>query len=81
MFLETMIQNNDDADPSQEDLTTWASTYGLTMPVLSDVGEGVVYSFASGSIGLPYTVLIDRGEVVSIVGTASTSDMDTLLAP
>lgn len=79
MYLSVLIENLDSQVPSQEDLTAWATTYGLTMPVLSDAEE-VVYDFASGSIGLPYTVLLDRGEVVSNVGSASFADMDELLA-
>lgn len=80
MFLEVMIENNDSETPSVDDLAEWAGTYGLTMPVLADEGETVVYSFATGgSIGLPYTVLLDRGEVVESVGSATTSDMDQLL--
>lgn len=79
MFLEIMIENNESEIPSVEDLGEWAGTYGLTMPVLSDA-ESVVYQFATGgSIGLPYTVLLDRGAVVESVGTASVGDMDSLL--
>ena len=80
MFWEVMIENNESVTPSVEELGEWADTYGLTMPVLADEGEQMLYSFATGSIGLPYTVLIDRGMVVTSVGSASVSEMDELLA-
>jgi len=80
MFLEIIIENNDSESPSVDDLTEWADTYGLTMPVLADAGSSVLYTYASGSIGLPYTVLLDRGVVVESVGSASVGEMDDLLA-
>ncbi len=79
MFLEIMIENNDSVTPSVDELGEWADTYGLTMPVLADQDEAVMYTYASGSIGLPYTVLLDRGVVVESVGSASVGDMDGLL--
>lgn len=79
MFLEIIIENNEEEIPSVEDLGEWAGTYGLTMPVLADA-ESVVYQFTTGgSFGLPYTVLLDRGAVVESVGSASVGDMDSLL--
>lgn len=80
MFLEVIIENNESEVPSVEDLGEWAGTYGLTMPVLADANS-VLYDFATGgSVGLPYTVLLDRGAVVDSVATASVGDMDELLA-
>lgn len=79
MFLEIMTENNDGDVPSTADLTEWATTYGLTMPVLAD-SEGVMWQFAtSGSVGYPYTILLDRGVVVESVGTANVGEMDDLL--
>lgn len=80
MFLEVIIENNDNQVPSVDDLNTWADTYGLSMPVLADE-QSIVYQFATGgSIGLPYTVLLDRGMVVQDgIGSASVSQMDNLL--
>lgn len=80
MFLEIIIENNDSESPSVDELGEWADTYGLTMPVLADAGSSVLYTYASGSIGLPYTVLLDRGVVVESVGSASVGEMDDLLA-
>ncbi len=79
MFWEVIIENNDSAAPSVEDLGEWADSYGLTMPVLAD--GGMISSFVSGSYGLPYTMVIDRGMVIDEnIGTASVSQMDELLA-
>lgn len=81
MFWEVIIENNDSVPPSVEDLQSWADEYGMTMPVLADTGP-MLSAFASGGgVGLPYTVLIDRGMVVDSVGSASISQMDELLAP
>lgn len=80
MFLEIIIEDQDGGEADLTELQSWADTYGLTMPVLSDPGSSVLYSFASGSIGLPFTVLIDRGVVVADANYPSTGDMDALLA-
>ena len=79
MFLEIIIENEESQPASLEEIQEWADTYSMTMPVLSDANSTVLYTFASGSIGLPYTVLLDRGVVVESVGSASVSQMDELL--
>lgn len=80
MFLEIIIQNNDSADATLEDLQEWQQEFNMTMPVLSDTGSSVWGTYASGGGSLPYTVLLDRGVVVQEgVGTASISQMDELL--
>lgn len=80
MFLEIMIENLDYETPSQDELVEWRDNYGLGMPVLADAGESVMYSFAAGmsSVGLPFTVVLDRGLVVDKIN-GSVSDMDQLL--
>jgi|GEM_PF-1878984 len=80
MFLEIIIEDEEGNAPDQDDLVSWSETHGLTMPVLGDANSTVLYTYASGSIGLPYTVLLDRGVVVESVGSASVSQMDELLA-
>ena len=81
MFWEVIIENNESVTPSVEELGEWADTYGMTMPVLADDGSAMLYSYASGSVGLPYTMVIDRGMVIDgNVGTAPVSQMDDLLA-
>jgi len=78
MLLEVMIENTDYETPTVDELGSWADNYGLTMPVLSDDGESVLYSYATGSIGLPFTVLLDRGVVVDEVNSSEGS-IDGLL--
>ena len=80
MFLEILIENLDYETPSQEELSDWRDTYGLKMPVLADAGESVMYSFAAGmsSVGLPFTVVLDRGLVVDKIN-GNLGDMDALL--
>jgi len=79
MFLEVMIEDADYNEPTVEVLQDWSDQYGLTMPVLSDAGEAGLYSFATGSIGLPFTVLLDKGAVVVDANSPSVSKMDELL--
>lgn len=79
MVLDVMIENNDGATPSVSELGDWADTYGLTIPVLADKGEQVVASYAQGSIGLPYVVVLDRGVVVKKVGDGTESYAEGLL--
>lgn len=80
MILEILIEDEGGGEVDQEEAVGWAEQYGLTMPVLSDPGSATLYSFATGSIGLPYTVLIDRGVVVASTNYPNTGDMDELLA-
>ena len=49
------------------------------MPVLSDPGSSTLYSYATGGVGLPYVVLLDRGAVVELSSGATTRDFDRLL--
>lgn len=80
MFLEVLIENIDYETPSQAELQQWRDTYGLKMPVLADANSTIMYKYAAGmnSIGLPFTVVLDRGLVVEKIN-GSLSDMDQLL--
>jgi hypothetical protein len=49
------------------------------MPVLADPNYDALMEYANGSIGLPYTVVLDKGAVLVEKATASTSDLDRLL--
>jgi hypothetical protein len=79
MVLEIIIEDEQGNAPDQDDLVSWADQFGLTMPVLADPGSSTLYSFATGSIGLPYTVLLDRGVVVESTNYPSSSDALSLL--
>lgn len=66
MVLEVMIENDSLETPSVEELVEWADRYGLTMPVLADANS-VMDDYVGGdgsAVGLPYTVVIDRGVVI-----------------
>lgn len=76
--MDVMIEDNEGGEVDQAELDEWASTYGLTIPVVSDPGSSVLYRYASGSIGLPYKVLIDRGVVIESIN-ASDSELSALL--
>jgi hypothetical protein len=72
MILEIMTEDSAGGTVEEAELVEWADTYGLTMPVVSDPNSSVMWSFATGgSVGLPYTVLIDQGMVVETVGGGS----------
>lgn len=67
MLLEIVIEDASGGPMSKAELNTWADAYGLQMPVLSDKNSEQLWNFASdsgGSVGLPFTVLIDRGMVI-----------------
>ena len=71
--------NNSGATPSQEDLESWATTYGLTTPVLSDA-EGVSYRFELDNY-IPTTSLLGPGMEVLIVDDHVTSaDIEEAIA-
>jgi hypothetical protein len=75
MVLEIITENNDGEVPSQEDLQWWAGEYDLTMPVLADA-EGIMWDYAAdegGSVGLPFTVVVDRGEKIDTIMSGANS--------
>lgn len=76
MILEVVIENDEGAAPSQEEVEEWADTYGLTMPVLGG-GSDIMYKYAEGlsGVGLPFTVVIDPGE--EIFNIASGTQVET----
>ena len=67
-----MAQNNNNQPPTPSDLMSWANTYGITHPIVTDpdFGEAVQYLWANpsfdGSIGLPNMQLLSSGMVVEI---------------
>jgi hypothetical protein len=73
MILEVMIENDRGATPSVKELGTWADRYGLTMPVLADA-DLVIWDYAAetgGSVGLPFTVVMDHGVVIDSIASGS----------
>jgi peroxiredoxin len=59
MVITLLGQNMSEGTPSQADLQAWASTHGLTHPVVADPGFGTAGRFITGSqIFLPSTTLL-----------------------
>lgn len=75
MIMNVMIEDEAGEDVDVAELNEWADTYGLTFPVVTDPGSSTMYRYASGSVGLPFTVLIDRGVVVESLDSPSSSDV------
>jgi len=79
MIMNVIIEDESSNAPDQDDLVAWSQQYGLTMPVVADAGSSTLYSYATGgSIGLPFTVLIDRGVVVESTSYPSSADAVSL---
>lgn len=69
-----MIELEDGSVPEPDDLERWAETYDLTMPVLADENAEIMWKFAAdsgGSVGLPFTVVIDEGVVIDTIASGS----------
>jgi hypothetical protein len=81
MIMNVIIEDEGSNAPDQDDLVAWSEQYGLTMPVVADAGSSTLYSYATGgSIGLPFTALLDRGVLVESVEYPSAQDAINLLA-
>jgi len=74
MVLQVITETADYSTPEQADLQEWADSYGLTMPVLADA-EGMLWTYAEGmtSVGLPFTVVLDRGVLIDTIASGSNS--------
>lgn len=74
MVLEVMIELEDSSVPEPDDLERWADTYGLSVPVLADPNAEIMWKFAAdsgGSVGLPFTVILDEGVVIDSIASGS----------
>jgi hypothetical protein len=75
-----MIEDMNSGEVDQDELNQWDDQYGLSMPTLTDPGSATMWSYANGgSVGLPYTMVIDRGGVIVKTATAEDGDIDQLL--
>ncbi len=72
MVIEMIIENSSYEDADQDDLVEWRDEFGLTMPVVSDEGSSYLDAHTSGSIGLPYMMLLNRGAVIDDMGNGIT---------
>lgn len=81
VVISALGENVDSETPTSDDLSSWANAYDLTFPVVADPGFDGLYSFATtGTVGLPYRVLIDRDMViVDASGGASDADVRDLV--
>lgn len=81
MVLEVYIEDEDSALPEQDDLVAWADTYGLSIPVVADPNGTNMYKYAAGmsSVGLPFSVLLDRGMEVVSTDYPGHEDVEALL--
>lgn len=79
--IQALIEDMNNETPTSAELTDWADTYDLTFPVVADPDEAGLYSFASGSVFLPYRVLVGRGmHVVDDSGGVTDSTVRDLVA-
>lgn len=63
-MITLLGQNLSNQTPTQAELMSWATTYGLNHPVVADPGWGVTGRFVSGSFGLPSMHQLGAGAVV-----------------
>ena len=80
MVVEVMTEKVDGSPADVDTLNTWADEYGLTLPVLADPNSTTLWTYASGgSVGLPFTVVLDRGMVVHSTNYPTAADAIALL--
>ena len=70
-ILGVIFDNSAGDDPTPANLDNWTNTFGLTHPVLGDVGEAIQDSH--GGAGQPTGLLIDRD--LTVVWKATGSDV------
>jgi len=74
-----MAENNSGVTPSTDDLTTWATTYGLTHPVVADANWGVGNQYEQDG-GIPTLTLLAPGmEIVAVDAWVGDSDIEAVL--
>lgn len=79
IVLQLKAENNSGSTPSQSDLSGWASTYGLTFPVLADSGWGVMSRFERDNYIPSHTLIAPGLEVVERDGNISEADIMAVL--
>ncbi len=60
-----MGEDTTSATPDQADLQAWATTYGLTTPVVADPGFGLLGRYSTTRSYPSYTLIGPGGEVIS----------------
>ncbi|GDX79801.1 hypothetical protein LBMAG42_16120 [Deltaproteobacteria bacterium] len=77
MVVEAITEIDDGSAAGQSDLQDWADEFGLTMPVVADPESALMWKYAAGfdgSVGLPFTVVIDRGVVIDSINSGTQVD-------
>ena len=66
IVITLLIQNNESEPPTQEELMEWASKFGQTFPVVTDVNGDVAMRFAQReTLALPsHSLIAPGGEVL-----------------
>jgi len=72
-------QNNQGAAPSTSDLEGWADTYGLTFPVLSDDGWGIMSRYEDDNYIPSHTLLGPGAEVIATDANITDSMIESVL--
>ncbi|MCO4747481.1 MAG: hypothetical protein KC912_21955 [Proteobacteria bacterium] len=65
--MTLLIENNSRQPPSLEELGLWASTYGITHPVVADNYGSVLFRYVDGtSVGLPSKTIVEAGGAIVV---------------
>ena len=81
MVLTLLAENNDRVEPSVEDLQEWASSNGISHPVLADVGWAVSHSYPTSG-GIPAVHMLGPGmEIVRVNDRSITKEDIQALLP
>ena len=77
MVLTLLGEDVDSRPPSQEELSTWASAFGVTHPVLQDTSFTVTVAFTGlVSNNLPANHLLERGSIVHSVNQPEVTEAE-----
>ncbi len=79
MFMAVYSETDSGALPTTEDLSGWASTYGIQFPVMEDPGSEIYWRFGTGS--LPSMTLLGPGMEVLESGYVAPNAVEAYLYP
>lgn len=78
MPMNLIASNLNSEPPTLDDLEYWATTLGLTIPILADADAHTAQWYQRNAFA-KFTVLIDRGMVIDRVGDGTIEDGIALL--
>jgi hypothetical protein len=74
-----LAETNEGTAPTEDDLMSWATDYGLTTPVLSDSGWGISNRYEEDG-GIPTQTLFGPGmEIILVDEWVTDSDIEAAL--